>query len=103
MIRSASFSIRVSLNILDELEKTVVVGKFSSIAEAMRFYIQLGMKIESYESIIKDPAFLEKIEDLKQGDKIFHWTETLTDTQLDSVSYALKMEKDRRFEKGYAR
>ena len=98
MIRSCNFSIRLPLDLLASLERHVKEGKFSSVSEAIRSYIELGMHVESYKTMIKDPKFLKSIEDLKRTEGIFHWIETLTDEQVDSIATALKMEKENRYE-----
>jgi len=98
MNRSCSFSLRLQLNLLDKLDNTVKEGKFSSISEAIRSYVELGMHVESYKTMINDPKFLKSIEELKRTEGIFHWIETLTDDQVDSIATALKMEKDSRYE-----
>ncbi len=100
MIRSCSFSIRFPLELLDSLERNVKEGKFSSVSEAIRSYIELGMHVESYKTIIKDPQFLKSIEELKQTEGVFHWIETLTDEQVTAITTALKMEKEKRYENG---
>ena len=98
MNRSCSFSLRLSLELLDKLDNTVKEGKFSSISEAIRSYVELGMHVESYKTMIKDPKFLKSIEQLKQNEGVFHWVETLTDEQVDAIATALKMEKENRYE-----
>lgn len=98
MIRSCSFSLRLSLELLDKLENNVKEGKFSSISVAMRSYVELGMHVESYKAMIKDPKFLKSIEDLKRTEGIFHWIETLNDEQVDAIAMALKMEKEKRYD-----
>lgn len=103
MIRSCNFSIRLSLELLDSLERKVKEGKFSSVSEAIRSYIELGKHVESYKTIIKDPQFLKSIEQLKQTEGVFHCTETLTDEQVDAIATALKMEKEKRYENGTLR
>jgi len=96
--RSCSFSLRLPLDLLDKLDKTVKEAKFSSISEAIRSYVELGIHVESYKTMIKDPKFLKSIEDLKRTEGIFHWIETLTDEQVDAITTALKMEKENRYE-----
>jgi len=103
MIRSCSFSIRLPLELLDSLARNVKEGKFSSVSEAIRSYIELGMHVESYKTIIKDPQFLKSIEELKQTEGVFHWIETLTDEQVNAIAIALKMEKEKRYENGILR
>ena len=98
MIRSCLFSLRIPLELLDSLERNVKEGKFSSVSEAIRSYIELGMHVESYKIMIKDPKFLKSIEQLKQNEGVFHWIETLTDEQVNAIATALKMEKENRYE-----
>jgi len=98
MNRSCSFSLRISYNLLDRLERAVKDGKFASIAEAIRTYTEVGMHVETYKTLIKDPEFLKSIEELKMTEGIFKWTETLTEQQADAVATALKMEKEKRYE-----
>lgn len=98
MHHSCSYSLRLPLDLLDKLEKTVNEGKFTSMAEAVRSYVKVGMHVESYKTMIKDPEFLKSIEELKQTEGIFQWTETLSDEQADAIAMALKMEKEKRHE-----
>jgi len=97
MKRSCNFSIRMSLDFLDKLENSVKSGKFASVSEALRSYSEVGMYVESYKTVIKDPEFLKSIEELKRTEGVFHWLETLTDEQADAITTALKMEKEKRF------
>ncbi len=99
MNRSCSFSLRIPLDLLERLENTVKNNKFPSVSEAIRSYIAVGMHVESYKTMIKDPEFLKSIEELKQTEGIFTWIETLEDQQVDAIATALKMEKEQRFEK----
>ncbi len=98
MIRSCSFSLRIPLDLLDQLENKVKEGKFQSIAEAMKSYIKVGIHVESYKTMIKDPAFLKSIEELKQTEGLFDWIETLKDNEVDAIASALQMEKEKRVE-----
>ncbi len=98
MIRSCSFSLRLPLDLLDKLENSVKDGKFLNVSEAIRSYIQVGIHVESYKTMIKDPEFLKSIEELKQTEGIFQWIETLNDQQMDAIATAFKMEKEKRYE-----
>ena len=98
MKRTSLLSLRISLDLLDKLENTVKEGKLSNISEAIRYYVELGMYVESYKSMIKDPEFLKTIEELKQTEGVFNWLETLNDTQMDAIATAIKMEKEKRYE-----
>jgi len=105
MKRTVLIGLRIPLDLLEELEKTVSgpEKKFGSISEAFREYVKLGLRVESYKAVIKDPEFLKSIDYLKQNDGIFNWIETLTDQQTDAIAYALQMEKEKRNEKGNLR
>ena len=98
MKRTSLLSLRISLDLLDKLESTVKEGKFPNVSEAIRSYIVVGMHVESYKTMIKDPAFLKSIEELKQTEGVFQWLETLSDQQADAIATALKMEKEKRYE-----
>ncbi len=87
----------------DKLENKVNEGKFQSISEAIKSYIEVGMHVESYKTMIKDPAFLKSIEELKQTEGLFQWTETLKDNEVDAIASALKYEKEKRYENGTLR
>ena len=58
------------------------------------------MFVESYKTMIKDPAFLESIDELKQNEGLFQWTEALKDNEIDAIATALKFEKEKRYENG---
>jgi len=90
------FSLRLSLELLDKLENAVHEQKFDSVSKAIRYYIELGIRVESFKTSIKDPEFLKSIGELKQTDGIFEWIETLSPEQIDAIAYALQMEKDKR-------
>jgi len=98
MNRSCSFSLRIPLDLLDRLENFVKEGRCSSVSESIRYFVTLGMHVESYKIMIKDPEFLKSIEQLKQTEGVFQWIETLTDEQSDAISMALKMNKEKRYE-----
>jgi len=100
MKRSCSFSLRIPADLLDNLENKVKDGKFQSISGAIKSYIEVGMHVESYKTMIKDPAFLKSIEELKQTEGLFQWTETLKDNEVDAIASALKFEKEKRYENG---
>jgi len=96
--RSCSFSMRIPLDLLEKLENSVKQGKFPSVSEALRSYASVGIHVESYKTLIKEPAFLKSIDDLKQTEGVFQWLETLTDEQADAIATAINMEKEKRNE-----
>ena len=98
MKRSCMISLRMSIELLDKLEKRVKENKFLNVSEAIRSFIEIGMYVDSYKTIIKDPEFLKSIKELKQTEGIFHWLETLEDSQMDAIATAIKMEKEKRFD-----
>ena len=97
--RSFIISLRLDNELLEKLEKTTQLPekKFSSVSEAIRNYTELGMLAESYQHEIKNPEFIKSIDELKQGDKVFEWLQTLGDAQLDAIFMASKMEKEGRY------
>ncbi len=96
MKKSCVFNLRVSLELIDRLETEVKQEKFKSVSDAIRQYCDLGIKVESFKTSIKDPEFIKSIGELKQTDGVFQWIETLTDEQTDAIAYALQMEKEKR-------
>ena len=101
--RSSLLSLRMSNDMLDKLENKVKENKFGSISEAIRSYVEVGMYIESCKTMIRDPAFLKSIEELKQTEGLFQWIETLKDNEVDAIASALKFEKEKRYENGTLR
>jgi len=98
MKRTISFSLRIPLELVEKLENAVKIKKFPSVAEAIRSYVLVGMHVESYKRMIKDPEFLKSIERLKQNEGIFQWIETLTAEQADAIKMAIEMDKEKRYE-----
>ena len=103
MKRSCLFSLRMSIDLFDKLELKVKERKFDNVSQAIRSYIEVGMHVESYKTMIKDPAFLKSIEELKQTEGLFQWIETLQDNEVDAIASALKYEKEKRYENGTLR
>jgi len=101
--RSLLFSFRIPIDMLDKLENKVKENKFENISEAIRSYIEVGIHVESYKSMIKDPAFLKSIDELKKTEGLFQWIETLKDNEVDAIADALKFEKEKRYENGTLR
>jgi len=100
MTYSCGFNLRLPIELRKKLEVSVNEGKFQSISDAIRSYVQIGIHVESYKTMIKDPEFLKSIEELKKTEGIFNWIETLSEEQSDAIAMALKMEKERRTENG---
>ena len=98
MKRSSLFALRMPNDMLDKLEHKIKENKFENISEAIRSYIEVGMYIESCKTMIKDPAFLKSIEELKQTEGLFQWIETLKDNEVDAIADALKFEKEKIYE-----
>jgi len=96
MQHSCCISLRLPLEFLEKLESSVKQGKFPYVSEAIRSYAGVGMLVESYKTMIKDPDFLKSIDDLKKTDGIFQWVETLTDVEADAIKTAIEIEKERR-------
>ena len=100
MKRSCHFGLRMPIDLMDKLENKVKEKKFESVSDGIRSYIEVGMHVESYKTMIKDPAFLESIEELKKTEGLFEWIETLKDNEVDAIASALKLEKDKRYDSG---
>jgi len=100
MKRSCHFGLRIPIDLMDKLENKVKEKKFKSLSDGIRSYIEVGMHVESYKTMIKDPAFLKSIEELKKTEGLFEWIETLKDNEVDAIASALKLEKDKRYDSG---
>lgn len=87
MKRSCNFHFILPIELLEKLETKVKEKKFVSIVKAIRSYIKIGMHVESYKTIIKDPEFLKSIEELKtnQKDRSVQ-TKPNTDNEYDVVA-----------------
>ena len=103
MKRSCHFGLRMPMDLMDKLENKVKEKKFESVSEGIRSYVEVGMHVESYKTMIKDPAFLKSIEELKQTEGLFEWIETLKDIEVDAIASALKLEREKRCENGIFR
>lgn len=90
-------SIRLPLDLWQELGRKIEEHKFPSISEALRSYTILGMKIESFKHEISNPDFMKTIDELKQGNALFEWFATLQVEQIEAISLAAQMEKENRF------
>jgi len=90
--------LRLPLDFFDKLENAKKIGKFPSVAEALRSYAKVGMRVESFKKTIKDPEFLKSIEELKQTEGVFEWIETLSDSEEDAILQGLEMDKEKRFQ-----
>ncbi len=99
MKRSSSISIRLPNELLDNIEILMKTGKFGTHSQAIRYCIELGMKVESLRPKVKDSEFLKSIDFLKEGDNMFSWMSGLTDNQLDGLVSAVHMERDERLKK----
>ena len=82
--------------LLQKLEDLVKQGKFPSVSEAIRNFIEVGIFVDSIKHQIKDPTFIKSIEELKQTEGVLQWLESLTDSQADAISMAINMEKQKR-------
>lgn len=89
-------SIRLTLDLWNDLAKKVEEKVFPSMSEALRSYCILGLKIESFKHSIKDPEFMKSINDLKKGNAIFEWFHTLSNDEIEAMSLAAQLEKESR-------
>ncbi len=94
------FRCHITLEMLQDIRDYVQSKPFPSEAEAARYFLSLGMKIEALKSIIDDPEkkkqFIEEMNKMLKDDKIFNWLETLDDTVLKAVVAGGSIELERR-------
>lgn len=91
-------SIRLPFEMYQELDIKMKEKNFESIAEAMRSYCQLGLWVDRIKHEVDNPEFLKKIDDLKQGNALFEWTQTLSENQARAIRDAISFELDQRVE-----
>lgn len=89
--------LRVPLDLLEQIDKKVEEKKFGNRTNAVLSYLQMGLHVESFKTSIKDPEFLKHIDDLKQGNSLFEWAETMTDDQRDAIASAIQFVKENKY------
>ncbi len=99
MKKSIPVSIRLPLDMIFKLESLTSGNekKFATISEAIRSHIEVGFMVASMKSKIKDPEFLNSIEEIKKKESIFEWVATLRDNELSAIQTACQMERDGRY------
>jgi len=55
-----------------------------------------GIWLESIKEKINDEKFQQEMDQMLKNEKIFDWTKSLNDTQIDAIALALRMEKEGR-------
>jgi len=100
--RSTNISTRWDNMILDDLDEVIKSNKYPNVSEAIRELTKIGIKLYNYREMIKNPKlseeFRKKMHGLVQNDKVFDWTNTLTDSELDGFFMAIQLEKEKRYE-----
>lgn len=89
-------SIRIPFEMFTELKEKMKDKNMTSISDGIRSYCQLGLWVERIKHQVNDPEFLKKIDDLKQGNKLFEWTATLSEEQARAIRDAISMDLDSR-------
>jgi len=89
-------SIRIPFNMFEELRDKMKQKNVTSISEGIRTYCQLGLWVERIKHQVDDPTFIKKIDDLKQGNKLFEWTATLSEEQARAIRDAISLDLDAR-------
>ena len=97
MTRSCNIGVRIPLDLIEKIDKSVQEGKFPNTSEAIRSYVILGMRIESFKSSIKNLEFLKHIDELKKGNQLIEWVSTLKENELEAIQMAVQMERDGRY------
>ena len=89
-------SIRIPFGMFDELRTKMKEKNIDSISEGIRSYCQLGLWVERIKHQVNDPDFLKKIDQLKEGNKLFEWVETLSEEQARAIRDAISLDLDSR-------
>jgi len=94
----------IDLDAVEELVKTPLNPKaiFKSTSEAIRECAKVGVKVHTYQEMMKDPQkaneFRQKMSDFVKNEEVFDWVDTLDNNQIDGFLMALQMKKDKRYE-----
>ncbi len=105
--RSVLVGTRWDLVLIDDVEKLVKThqnpgGVFKNVSHAIRECTKVGIKVHTYQEMMKDPLkadeFRAKMQEMLQNEEIIDWVQTLTPEQIDGFLMALQMQKDKRYE-----
>lgn len=89
-------SIRIPFEMFEELKGKMQEKKINTVSEGIRSYCQLGLWVERIKTEVKNPEFIKKIDELKQGNALFEWSQTLTEEQARAVRDAITLDLDSR-------
>jgi len=89
MKRSSVISLRIDNDLLDKIEAKAKEKDISE-SKALRDYVVLGLLTETFKHELNNPAFLKSIEELKQGNSLIEWSQTLTQSQRSAIKFALE-------------
>ncbi len=98
---TASLSVRVPQEQWEKLAQFVENGQAKDLSSAVRALIEAGFWLHEHKDDIHDPQqvqnFIEEWNSQLNEDKIFDWTEQLSDDQMKAIEMAFDLKKERRY------
>jgi len=94
-------SLRMQIQDIDAMKKHIESRRFRNMSEGIRECCRVGLRVLQYQQMLDDPEkaseFRSKMQAILHDDQVFDWAESLDQAQLDAISQALAMEKDKRY------
>ncbi len=95
-------SVRMSLELWNQINKFVEDSICKNFSEAARVLIQGGLKLQDFKEVVDEPSklnqFINEMNSIMKKEQIFDWTKSLNEQQIEAIGMALKMEKESRFQ-----
>lgn len=85
--------------VLRQFEEKMREKGMSSLSETIRMYSELGLFIDNIKHEVKNPEFLRQLEEIMNENKIFEWTSSMTDDQLNAIKMAVELEREQRYKR----
>lgn len=89
------------LELIQKLDERVKDKTYKTRAEALRTYVQLGIRVEEFKKITQDPEkykeFLTTMNQSMESGSILQWIEGLDSSKISGLEFALSMEREKRF------
>lgn len=91
---TSTISVRMPISMIKELDAVSknskfilpgVVKKFADRSEAIKSFISIGSFIDKNSGQIKDPKFVEELNQMIQNEKYMDWMDQLSEVQLKGL------------------
>ena len=98
---SATLSVRIPQELWQKINEFVENGLAKDLSSAVRALIEAGFWLHEHKDDIHDPEqvqnFIKEWNLQMNEDKIFDWTEQLSENQMKAIEMAFDLEKERRY------